>query len=539
MGSALEIDPMMPEVCKFPVEDKSVLTKIIHKGADMYVRFRSWLLAFVIIGSALLSLQKFLWATQDFGIGVRTDSVAYLWSAENLAKGIGIGRLDGAGDFRPYTHWPPLYPILLAGFDLMGFKSLESARLFGAICVVFLTVMTGLAIARSTNHSPWYVAGALVVLNSSPYFWESNYYAMSDPLYLTLSLSTLLLLECYFERRKNTYLVLASLLMGLAVFTRYVGLSLIIACWLMLFIRKSSPWRRKIMDGLLMGVLGLAPFGFWVVRNMLVSGTATNRALSLILIKPKEWTLAGQAILSWFDPILKATPMGFTKPILILSLAILASILFFRFFPQRENDTKNGFIMLVAVYTISYTIFTVVARLLFDPYIPLFEYRIQYPTYVGLFLLLLYGLYRFQSRMQRFGWLAPAIVVSVYVFGVWVFARGYRNVSNNMTFIGHKAGLGLVRMTDEKLLSVLKRYPLPDNRFFTDNIEKLYFLSSIYSYSITSSPSDEIGKIISQKNEHGIVIVLFDQRAYGAEYQSMIPGLHLIYQGDVDVYAAP
>jgi len=272
---------------------------------------------------------------------------------------------------------------------------------------------------------------------------------------------------------------------------------------------------------------------------MIVSGTATNRSLSLISITPKEWALAGGAILSWFDPILKTTPMGFTKPIFILALTFLVSILFFRFFPQRENETKNGFIKLIAVYTMSYTIFIIVARLLFDPYIPLYEYRIQYPTYIGFFLLTINGLYRFKSRVHRLGWLAPAIVVSIYVFGLWVFTRGYTIAANNITYIGHNSGLGLVKLTDEKLPSVLEQYPLQDNRFFTDNIEKLYYLSSIYSYSITSSPSDEIEKIKSQRHEYGVVIVLFDLQANGPEYQAMIPGMQLIYKGFADVYAAP
>jgi hypothetical protein len=522
--------------------DKQIcVTKIVDKSAHLYVRFRSLLLAFALITLALISLQKFLWTTQIFGIGIRTDSVGYLWSAENLVKGIGLGRLDGAGNFRPYTHWPPLYPILLAGFDLIGYSNLESARLLGAICIVLLTIMTGLSFARSTNHSPWYVAGALVILNSSPNYWNSNIYAMTEPLYMILSLSALLLLDSYFGRKKNIFLVLASLFIGLALITRYVGFSLLIACWLVLFFQKGCTWRRKVIDGLLMGLLALVPIGIWIIRNMLVAGTATNRTLSFVKITPDEWASAGGAILNWFAPIQKMTPMGVIKPLLILSLAFLVSLLFFRFVPRRENETKNSFIELIAVYTISYTISVVVARLLFDPSIPLSEDRIQYPLFLGFFMLIIYGLNRFQLRIHRSGWFLSAIIVCIYIFAAWVFTRAYTNVSMNITFTGHNAGFGLVRGIEayNPLLSVLERYPLQNNRYFTDNIDKLYFLNSIYSYQITSNQSDEVEKVLSEIGEYGAVMVLFDQRAFGPEYQAKIPGMQLVYHGTADVYAAP
>ncbi len=140
---------------------KSSIEAIIKKVVDLYVRTKLIWVAAVIVIFALITLQRFLWATETYGVGIRTDSVAYLWSSENLAKGIGLGRLDGAGNFRPYTHWPPLYPILLTIPRLMGFDGMESARWLGALCITLLIVVTGLAVSRLTDHSPFYTAGAL------------------------------------------------------------------------------------------------------------------------------------------------------------------------------------------------------------------------------------------------------------------------------------------------------------------------------------------------------------------------------------------
>jgi hypothetical protein len=83
----------------------------------------------------LVITRAFLEATSSHGVGVRTDSVAYLWGAENLAKGLGLGRLNGLGELKPMTHWPPFYPLLLTLFELAGIPALAGARYLGAVLV--------------------------------------------------------------------------------------------------------------------------------------------------------------------------------------------------------------------------------------------------------------------------------------------------------------------------------------------------------------------------------------------------------------------
>lgn len=517
------------------------LTKIFSESVLLYIRFRSWLLLLPVITIAWLTLQKFLWATQKWGIGIRTDSVAYLWGAENLAKGLGFGRLDGAGIFRPYAHWPPLYSIFLAGFESTGYNNLESARIFGAVCVVILTILTGLTIARFTDNSPWYVAGALIILTTSPNFWDTTVFAMTEPLYLIMSLAALLLLDIYLERKKSIYLVFASLFIGLALMTRYVGISLIIACSLVLLLQKGYSWQRKIMQGLLLCLFAFVPTGIWIVRNLVDTGTATNRVFSLTIITPVEWAAAGSAILNWITPIQKMPPIGLLKPLLILSLTFIASIIYFRFAPRHENEAKHRFIGLIALYTLSYTISVVLARLYFDPSIPLDEYRIQYPLFLGLFMLIIYGLYRIQTRIYRSSWFLSVIVVCIFILGAWVIGRAYMAESIDLTTNGHYSGFGMARIKDinRPLLAALKPYSLQNNRFFTDNIEKLYLLNKFYSYQVTSAKSDEVEYMLSNTDEYGVVLVLFDRQVLGPVYRASIPGMQLVFQGNADVYAAP
>ena len=98
----------------------------------LYEKLRPAILILILLLLVAGSVTVFLWATGPHGIGVRSDSVAYLWSSENLVKGIGLGRLNGLGEFRPMTHWPPLYPFLLALPQWFGLNSLSAARLSGS-----------------------------------------------------------------------------------------------------------------------------------------------------------------------------------------------------------------------------------------------------------------------------------------------------------------------------------------------------------------------------------------------------------------------
>ena len=519
---------------------KPTFEKIVKRIVDIYLRTkRVWVVA-VVIFFALVAMQRFLWATETFGIGIRTDSVAYLWSSDNLVKGIGIGRLDGAGNFRPYTHWPPLYPILLALPRLMGFDGMESARIIGAVCITLLIIVTGLGVSRLTNHSPFYTAGALIILINAPNLWDTSLFAMSEPLYMVLSLSALLLFDRYLNNLRYYLLIFASILVGFAIVTRYVGFSLLGAILLVIMIRKDKPWRRRIRDVVIATVLSLIPFAAWAVHNTLVAGTSTNRTLALIPFATGELQKAVSALNEWVNVVTRMSPVDWTKPMLLFTVAFLMAIIYYKFVPTQGKPGRSWLWSLLLVYALSYTFITITARLLFDQYIPLFEPRIQFPLFTGFFLLLIFGLYQLQEHVQTTGWLFPAILTGLYVLGAWSYARGYTQFSaGGILAVGHNNGLGMVRIDEDPLLPVLDQFPLQEYRLFTDNIEKLYFISSLYSYQLLSTQNAQVDRIFSEMNDWGVILVIFDNRSWGPELQSMIPGLELIYSGTADVYRTP
>ena len=69
---------------------------------------------------AFLAAALLTYATGIYGVGVDRDSVSYLSAAENLARHGALVLTYSPGTPYPFTHWPPLYPALLAPLHLSG-----------------------------------------------------------------------------------------------------------------------------------------------------------------------------------------------------------------------------------------------------------------------------------------------------------------------------------------------------------------------------------------------------------------------------------
>ena len=265
---------------------------------------------------------KFFRATEPYGIGVRSDSVAYFMSAHNFAHGIGMGRMTGDGNFKPMTHWPPLYPLVLSLFEFGGVPALTGARWLGVLLMAAVVFLTGLCLARMT-HSLWFALAGALILAISPALWETSLYAMTEPLYLVLCLLAYLLLDQYLEKGRWPWLVACGLALGGCFLTRYVGFTLAGAFAIILLFQRRWTLMERLKRSLALGAISLAPIGLWMVRNWLQGGTATNRSLQYFPISPNDYQLAWQTWSAWFEPNQAIFQVGLGKIAVIVLILLL------------------------------------------------------------------------------------------------------------------------------------------------------------------------------------------------------------------------
>ena len=259
----------------------------------------AWLALLAALGGVLMLAQ----ATRH-GVGITPDSVVYLEAAQNLAAGRGLATADEGAELRPLTHFPPGYPVAIALVAGMGPAFPDAARWLALALLGANVVLVALLIARSAPGARWLPAIGAGLVAGSPEMAMLHGAALSEPLFLLLGFSGLLLLARHLEQPGNAALLAAALAIGLAALTRYIGLALVGTGLLAVLLPPNLPARRRVRDAAVFAAASLLPVAAWALRNRIAGASATGRSFAFHPISPEaialaassagEWLLAGQ-----------------------------------------------------------------------------------------------------------------------------------------------------------------------------------------------------------------------------------------------------
>jgi hypothetical protein len=476
-------------------------------------RKRAFLLAMALCIIAAGGAVLFLWGTAPHGIGIRSDSVDYLWSAKNLARGVGLGTLDAFGRFRPLNHFPPLYPVLLAGFELAKIDGMEGARWLGALLTSALILLSGAILSRLTSRSFWFPIIGILVLFFIRSLWETSLYAMTEPLYLVCSLAGFLCLDNYAGAFQRRPLLAASILLGLSFFARYIGISSVAAGILFILSQSGRAVKQRVRDSLVMASIGILPMVAWMGRNLALTGTATNRDLQFVPISLPEWKAAFEALMTWVEPIragFKPNPAN----LIVFLIALGMSFLWLRRKGTEAEPTRTRLGWLLSLYAACYLVLTIFARLWADPTIPLNEDRILFPFLSCAFFLAVSGLHRLMGEARRRSPALAALLAGICVTVAWGYIRA--NSSTTAPYIrpvlhSRTDGLGLQFRTylAAGFEAAVARLP-QDEIIFTDNTQRFYFYTNRPSSYIGELTQSDIRVLQEQLAQSDIAIVFFE-----------------------------
>jgi 4-amino-4-deoxy-L-arabinose transferase-like glycosyltransferase len=256
-----------------------------------------------LIALAGVSAASVLYGTR-VGIGLSNDSVNYLRAARGLLDGRGLIVMQAihyAGAV-PMTHWPPLYPLLLATSGWLGLDMEGFARALNALLLAANILLIGLfARGRGGGRIAALVAALLVatnlqILNVHQMLW-------TEPLYLFTTFLALALLAQHLEAPRPPLLYSAGACAALAAMTRYVGVAVVGAGGLGLLLWSRGPLASRVRDAIRFGALPGAAVALWSLRNRWVTDAPTYGKMSsglpelAPLLKP-----TGMALASWLWP---------------------------------------------------------------------------------------------------------------------------------------------------------------------------------------------------------------------------------------------
>ena len=303
------------------------------------------------------------------GAALSMDSLYYLSTAGNILDGNGITRstyaLSGPA-LQSTTLWPPLYPVLLAAIkwvaNLVGTSDVVGIAVFNAMALIAtMYLVVRIASLAASVQVGFVVAIAIAI---SPSIQIVFTYAWSEVLFIPLCLAAYFSLQQYLtgnESVRRRWLFAMVALLGLATYTRYVGLVFFssAALAMLLYGRGDLVQRLRTVTAVTLAYLALlAPM---LLRNLVQAGSFSGGERG----SPDTSVLADIGTLTWYLYV-----ELLNLPVLIGIAVILVALVSTTWFLSRHTESSEqepptrGFpdIIVPFVFAFSYMIFLLVSR---------------------------------------------------------------------------------------------------------------------------------------------------------------------------------
>lgn len=365
-----------------------------------------------------------------WGIGLTPDSTVYIGAARNIVRKLGLVHPPGT----PMTHYPPLYPLTLAGASVFGTDPLHSARWVHGFLFAANTGVLGYLFYRASGRSiiGWSLGSILLI--TSPAMLLIHSMAWSEPLFVFWTLLSLIGLAGYLETSRRSSLVLAAVFTALAFLTRYIGASLALAGAAAVFLFSKNPVLQRIRHAALFGAISVFPMVLWMIRNRLAAGTATNRALVIHPVTGGQVeemlaTVGAMMAPGW-------TPNPVQAGIYLAALCLLgAAFRLKRRTIQADGDFSSdlpAFPAAASVFLLCYLVLLMVSISFFDAHTPM-DVRILSPVYIlGLSVLTCLALQMRRAFRRPFYALGVvAVVLGFSVAQVFILKTDLRALYEN------------------------------------------------------------------------------------------------------------
>lgn len=433
-----------------------------------------WEWIFVLAAGWIAALGV-LYPASLYGAGVSSDSMFYLSSADNFARGAGF--TDFKGD--PLIDFPPLYSFIL-GFlrAISGISSSILGLVLNAAVMALLVVSTGILLRRCfPERRIWFYLGVLLTLVFLPLYTLGANIA-TDLLYILLTVWFCLAAQSYLENKRFAWLVAMTALAAACAMLRWIGLAVVAAQFLLVFIAYRHDMKKAFLYATVSSGLAFLPAALWIgVHNVWLSGTWGRATLSSQYVDVAgNLRLMGERMLAWTAP----NPVTTFVPLVVVF--ILAILILNRGKDYRRWLTRliHNPIMPVILVTLIYFVAVTLTGYTGD-HLQSFDDRYQAPLYAFILVVLFASLDELVfSHLTGKAYTAVTLLV-IAIFGVW----GVYRLDLLVTFARTSRGLGVVAYNDYNtqkffksgLVDFLKTNPpSAAMTIYTNEPEALYFL---------------------------------------------------------------
>jgi hypothetical protein len=270
----------------------------------------------LVIGAAAALAGGILFWSTPYGLGMNPDSVVYFTAAKSVAEGRGFLEFEG-----PLTLHGAGYPALLSIAFLGGGDPMTSARLLHAVVFALGVFLVGAAAALSTEGCLTASLVSIAFFLASENIWGIYTLAWSEGPFVGLVLGASILFVRHITRPRAVFLAASALLLGLAMWTRFLGTTLLPPMLALLWIHDRREIRKRARDGLLFTAVAAAPLAAWTVRNALVAGSAAGRSFVPHVVSGADLRELVHRVYAYFLPV---EMWGWLEAVQLAFLALLA-----------------------------------------------------------------------------------------------------------------------------------------------------------------------------------------------------------------------
>ena len=228
----------------------------------------------------------------DSGLSIALGFVAFIGAAHVLIRTTVYG-VPSVGDARVYTHfagtlaagegfegrlvtWPPLLPVVMALFRLLGVGPYDAGRIVNIISIGLIVLVVGHWLHHHVRYRPIVIGAIVTIVVSYPLARVSSY-AQTETLFILITLLALVQMESFLSggRDKSVFLFAIGL-SALAPLLRWMGVTVIFTGVILILTSRRFSVRASFKCAAIYGVASLLPVGLWLTRNWIVSGTLTG-----------------------------------------------------------------------------------------------------------------------------------------------------------------------------------------------------------------------------------------------------------------------
>ncbi len=390
------------------------------------------------------------------GAGMIPDSAVYIGTARNLARGRGLttpfnllinpysparaAAFDGAV---PLTHYPPLFPAVLAVFERIGIDAFDAARWFNALLMGVNVFLAGVVAWRFSGGSRAAGVASAVLVAASFNVLYVHGFVVTDPLMLACFLSGFLLLERLLVVPSTTLLVGLTVCCAGAALVRYAGIALTATAVVVVLLsatlgrgdattgrRRARRRRSRYAAVLLVG--GAGPLAIWMAMLALDGSSEGARPVAVHLPGSIDFQTMFETVAGWFVGSHVADLTRVVALVGIGAIVVIVALLVARH-PVRVDDAPRSSrpgprspLWILAVFAVAYAAVLVFSKALLDRTIP-FDRRLLAPLQVTFAIVAVVLLVQVLSSRVPFAALCAvlAIVVLAWVWPWRIWFSGF------------------------------------------------------------------------------------------------------------------